>query len=397
MTTPMKIISSKLHLRLRRWRVSSFALLSVAVSVALVSTVNAAAGDLTYSANTTIALTSPAAYNWTIQSSSTAESLVVNAGSVVVTLGAGDVFTITSASTDFLVSGDNANITVSNTCSSAQLATLVITSSSGTGSYTLTPSGALCGITPSSSGSGGSSSGGGGGGSGTGTYTPPTTPTTPTPSTTETPTTPAPTADEVAQQRAEQIVQIQGEAVQVNTATPEALATAVGATRNESLETQYEGSIVSKIVPSGTAATVTAQISAFVTYGTPTTLKLGAGERGGVVNSFQSAFGRLPQSETDWQDVLKIANGRFPGQTNADKEKTAETSFKTIYKRAPNRANANDDAAVVIMAYGLRNAVRNLNSEAAAIKSYKAIFGKTPTTASNWDAARAIAYSGATR
>ena len=49
------------------------------------------------------------------------------------------------------------------------------------------------------------------------------------------------------------------------------------------------------------------------------------------------------------------------------------------------------------MAYGLRTATRNLNSEKAAIKSFKAIFGKAPTTASDWDAVRAIAYSGAKR
>ena len=49
------------------------------------------------------------------------------------------------------------------------------------------------------------------------------------------------------------------------------------------------------------------------------------------------------------------------------------------------------------MAYGLRPAARNLNSEKAGIKNFKAIFGYNPVKATAWDAVRAIAYSGAKR
>jgi hypothetical protein len=59
--------------------------------------------------------------------------------------------------------------------------------------------------------------------------------------------------------------------------------------------------------------------------------------------------------------------------------------------------NANDNAAVTIMAYGLRPAGRNLNSEKAAILSFKYIYKKNPITAEEWDVVRAIAYSGAKR
>ncbi len=38
----------------------------------------------------------------------------------------------------------------------------------------------------------------------------------------------------------------------------------------------------------------------FVTQGTESTKILGSGERSGVVNSFKSAFGRNPETETDW-------------------------------------------------------------------------------------------------
>jgi hypothetical protein len=49
------------------------------------------------------------------------------------------------------------------------------------------------------------------------------------------------------------------------------------------------------------------------------------------------------------------------------------------------------------MTYGLRPAKRNLDSEKAAIKIFKDIYGYAPKTASAWDVVRAIAYSGATR
>jgi hypothetical protein len=57
----------------------------------------------------------------------------------------------------------------------------------------------------------------------------------------------------------------------------------------------------------------------------------------------------------------------------------------------------NDNAAVTVMAYGLRSARRNMNSEKSAIFIYKRIFKKAPTEAVDWDAVRAIAYSGAKR
>ncbi len=135
----------------------------------------------------------------------------------------------------------------------------------------------------------------------------------------------------------------------------------------------------------------------FVAYGTDTTLKLGEGERAGVVNSYKSAFGKLPSTSEEWSDAIKIANGRWPSEKNVKTETAATAAFKKIYKREPNRANANDDAAVTVIAYGLRPTDRNLNSEKSAIKSFKAIYGYAPKSATAWDIVRAIAYSGAKR
>jgi hypothetical protein len=172
----------------------------------------------------------------------------------------------------------------------------------------------------------------------------------------------------------------------------------VGAKANTASEAKQNKAIVDSIVKgSGATAQVQTAITNFVAYGTKTTTSLGAGERAGVVNSFKSALGKLPTTQADWNDVVKIANGRWPSQTNKAAEDKATINFKKVYLRAPDRANAHDDAAVTVMSYGLRPADRNLNSEKSAIKSFKAIYGYNPTTATAWDVVRAIAYSGATR
>jgi hypothetical protein len=140
-----------------------------------------------------------------------------------------------------------------------------------------------------------------------------------------------------------------------------------------------------------------ARIIYFIQIGTVTTKNLGAGERGGTISSFVSAFSRQPTTAVDWQDVVKIGNGRWPTQRSAVAEAKAKIQFKKIYLREPNLKQANDNAAVTVMAYGLRPAIRNTNSEKVAILSFKYIFKKNPTTAKDWDIVRAIAYSGATR
>jgi len=144
-------------------------------------------------------------------------------------------------------------------------------------------------------------------------------------------------------------------------------------------------------------ATTLQTIVNFTACGSITTLHLGAGERLGVVNSYRAAYGRLPETRAEWLDVIKIGNGRFPGEISATAEANAKSRFRLIYLREPNM-NFNLDAnAVVVMAYGLRPLPRNLNSEAVAQVYFRGIFGYTATSATDWDAVRAIAYSGATR
>ncbi|KKQ60552.1 MAG: hypothetical protein US81_C0017G0002 [Parcubacteria group bacterium GW2011_GWE2_38_18] len=185
----------------------------------------------------------------------------------------------------------------------------------------------------------------------------------------------------------------------VNSATDlNALISYNGRVQDVALQTQSMEKYTEPLSKS-TSLTITQKysINNFIVYGTPGTRILGSGERAGVVNSYKSAFGKLPTTEDEWSDVIKIANGRWPTARDQKTEANAEEAFLKIYKRKAVRTNPNDDAAVTVIAYGLRPANRNLASEKAAIKSFKAIYGYNPISATAWDIVRAIAYSGAKR
>lgn len=138
-------------------------------------------------------------------------------------------------------------------------------------------------------------------------------------------------------------------------------------------------------------------VNNFIVYGTISTRILGAGERAGVVNSYKKAFGKLPITQSEWEDCIAIGNGRWPGEKSEKAEGDAKVEFKKVYKRDADMNNANDNAAVTVMAYGLRPSNRNLESEKVAIKTFEHIYEYAPSSALDWDIVRAIAYSGATR
>lgn len=135
----------------------------------------------------------------------------------------------------------------------------------------------------------------------------------------------------------------------------------------------------------------------FIIYGTKSTLRLGMGERAGVVNSFQSSYKHIPQDEFDWNDLIKIANGRWPTNHSATAEARALINFELVYLRQPNREDPNDDAAMMVMAYGLRPLIRNLDNERTGINTFQYIYDYHPKKATAWDVVRSIANSGATR
>jgi hypothetical protein len=206
------------------------------------------------------------------------------------------------------------------------------------------------------------------------------------------------TITEKAKEFAQKIVTIVSEAVEVIKANLNSLLAKIGIRRNLDKE-NFALSRAIKLVKGVPAVNKRQQdaIIHFISYGTSTTQKLGEGERAGVLNSYKSAFNKLPKSQDEWADAIKIANGRWPTQRSENKEAEANASFKKIYLREPDRSNPNDDAAIVVMAYGLRPTTRNLESERRAITIFESIYNYSPESATDWDIVRAIAYSGATR
>lgn len=175
------------------------------------------------------------------------------------------------------------------------------------------------------------------------------------------------------------------------------LADMAGVNRSEPEEFRVRGEYLNRIGATSLSAESQEAIAIFITYGTPTTYRLGAGERAGILNSYRAAFGHLPGTQTEWEDALKVAGGRWPSERSINAEQAAISHFMKIYRRMPNRANVHDDAAVTVIAYGLRPAQRNLQNEAVAIRTFTSIYKAAPQTAIDWDLVRAIAYSGATR
>lgn len=141
-------------------------------------------------------------------------------------------------------------------------------------------------------------------------------------------------------------------------------------------------------------------IKNFIAYGVDdNTQKLGEGERAAVIYSYKAAYDKLPETEAELADVIKIADGRWPSMTSEEAEKEAKAIFEKIYKRIADMSDANDNAAITVMAYGLRQKAenRNLESEKKGIETFRKIFGHTPNTTEDWNVMQAITYSGASR
>jgi hypothetical protein len=140
-----------------------------------------------------------------------------------------------------------------------------------------------------------------------------------------------------------------------------------------------------------------AKLLRFISYGSSATVLLGEGERAGVLNSYFQAFKKMPSTVSEWSDVLKVSQGRWPSERNKTAEENAQKQFKKIYGRNPASGSSVDENAVMVMAYGLLPAQRNTKSEQAALIAYKWVYGKIPSAALDWNIVRAIAYSGAKR
>lgn len=138
----------------------------------------------------------------------------------------------------------------------------------------------------------------------------------------------------------------------------------------------------------------------FVAYGVDdNTAKLGAGERAAVLFSYKIAFNKLPRTDNEFADVIRIASGRWPVELSLDAQNRAHSQFYKVYHRIAQMDQPNDNAAITIMAYGLKQQAknRNLDSERQGIKTFEYYYGHKPQTTQEWNIMQAITYSGATQ
>ncbi len=197
--------------------------------------------------------------------------------------------------------------------------------------------------------------------------------------------------------RKKQIDNIISDAVYIITNKFDSIINLIAKKFNLQTENFIKNKYLKKIKASDLESEYQDKIIKFISYGTRESLALGEGERAGVINSFREAFGRLPKTQKDWEDVMKIGSGRWPEQRSELAEQRARLVFSEVYLRQPDMSNPNDAAAVVIMSYGLRSDNRNLDSEKVALNIFKKIYNRLAQSAVDWDIVRAIAYSGATR
>lgn len=168
---------------------------------------------------------------------------------------------------------------------------------------------------------------------------------------------------------------------------------ALGIGRDLPTEKFFDTTLVPRVVPTDLAAEFRDMIKNWTAYGTSIGLRLGAGERAGVVDSYRAVYGHVPRTECEWRDALRIASGKLPS-LNQEREDQMLATFKTIYGRDADRTQPKDNAAINIMTYGIRPIIRSLANERRAIPIFRRIFGHNPANATEWDIMRAIANSG---
>lgn len=386
------------------------------LALPLVAAMPALAADVTFDADTTLDLSNPDV-DIIVRNGTTVDSITPSAGTISITMSTGE--TLTLRSNDRKSMSHNSSFASSFTCADSY-SELTITGGTGSNTFTVSVSSGTCSTANSGSVSSSPSPA-------PSTTPAPTTATETTPAAAETTeateaaeatteTTPAETTTAKtttaegsattettiapASEFAQKIVDIISEASEVIAAKMETFAAKVGATRDLTVEENTTSKYINPLLKDDNTERAVETLNPmlnFVAYGTPTTKVLGAGERAGVLNSFKKAYSKLPETEVDWQDTIKIANGRFPKQQSIEKEKEALKTFGKIYKKMPDFKNSHDEAALKIFAYGIRPTSRNLNSEKFAIKTFKSIYGRNPSDTADWDVMRAIAYSGAKR
>ena len=99
-----------------------------------------------------------------------------------------------------------------------------------------------------------------------------------------------------------------------------------------------------------------------------------------MLYSFYEAFGRLPESTIDWDDVVKIATNEPPSQRSMEAERRARDD------------GANDEKSVMMIVYGLRPVKRDMGLEREGIARFVESYSRLPISTRDWNILRSIVY-----
>lgn len=167
------------------------------------------------------------------------------------------------------------------------------------------------------------------------------------------------------------------------------------ATKNSKLETTNKTKYLNALTKGLKLSLVqTNNLNYFITYGTASTVKIGAAERTNILASYLWTYKKLPVTEAEWSDVFRIIFTRLPLAKSQSAENQAKSEFKKIYSRNADLNNSIDKSMIMITAYGLRPLVKNLSLEKTATQRFQKIYGHAPVSQLAWNIVRAIAYSG---
>lgn len=138
----------------------------------------------------------------------------------------------------------------------------------------------------------------------------------------------------------------------------------------------------------------------YLAYGTESTVRLGEGQRAATVINYTNVKGGIPKTESDIEDVLKIANNRVPLIRNSELEPKFLGSFyrlNNIIKE--NNITKIDENNFILelnqflrFSYGILPIERSIAREKWAIELFVKNYNKLPQTDGEWRIVNSWAY-----
>ncbi|PIR94591.1 hypothetical protein COT97_00365 [Candidatus Falkowbacteria bacterium CG10_big_fil_rev_8_21_14_0_10_39_11] len=116
-------------------------------------------------------------------------------------------------------------------------------------------------------------------------------------------------------------------------------------------------------------------------------------DRVGLLNDYYNTNHDLPRNESDWVNIVRMADGLIPNEKVVESERRAIEQFVRIYKRSVDFSNKSDEKFVHMLAYGLRVQDRDLQQEQKTLTLYVSVFERLPDSSYHWSVLRAMAYS----